>query len=308
MNVQSLPTDAKSILALTWSDYEPYYKDLEARQLNEWNIQAWLDDWSTLAATVDEHYWRLYIATTVNTADKGSEDQFNQYIENIQPAAKTAEQRLKAKLLTSGLSPKSFDTGLRRIQAEAEIFVEDNLPLLAEEQKLVTEYNKLMGSLTVIWDGEERTLAQMYPLMYETDRSIRQRASEMMSARFQKEKLKINELWTKLFAIRLKIAENAGMPDYRTYTWKQKFRFDYTTEDCKRFHNAIEQVFVPAAKRVYEKRRQRLEVDTLRRWDLTVDPLGGSLIKPYESIDEFKQKLHMIFKQVDPALGNISKS
>jgi hypothetical protein len=40
MNVQSLPTDAKSILALTWSDYEPYYKDLEARQLNEWNIQA----------------------------------------------------------------------------------------------------------------------------------------------------------------------------------------------------------------------------------------------------------------------------
>src|ERR671915_428290 len=103
MNFQSLPTDAKSILALIWSDYETYYKDLEARELNEGNIQAWLDDWSRLAETVDEHYWRLYIATTVNTADKESEDQFNQYIEEIQAAEKTAEQKLKDKLLASGL-------------------------------------------------------------------------------------------------------------------------------------------------------------------------------------------------------------
>src|SRR5215216_2660196 len=142
MNFQSLPTDAKSILALKWTDYEPYYKDLEARELNEENIQTWLDDWSTLAATADEHYWRLYIATTVNTADKQIEAQFNRYLEEIQPAAKTAEQKLKDKLLASKLSPKGFETALRMMRAEAEIFTEENLPLLAEEQKLGTEYNR----------------------------------------------------------------------------------------------------------------------------------------------------------------------
>src|SRR5687767_6633256 len=126
MNFQSLPTDAKSILALKWTDYEPYYKDLEARELSKENIETWLNDWSTLAANVDEHYWRLYIATTVNTADKESEEQFNKYIEEIQPAAKTAEQKLKNKLLASGLSPKSFETGLRMMQAEVEIFTEEN--------------------------------------------------------------------------------------------------------------------------------------------------------------------------------------
>ena len=165
MNLQSLPTDAKSILALKWTDYEPYYNDLEARELNQENIEAWLDDWSTLASTADEHYWRLYIATTVNTADKESEEGFNKYIEEIQHLAKIAEQKLKDKLLASGLSPKSFETGLRMMRAEAEIFTEENLPLLAEEQKLVTEYNKLIGSLTVVWDGEERTFTQMFPLL-----------------------------------------------------------------------------------------------------------------------------------------------
>ncbi|HLO29092.1 MAG TPA: M3 family oligoendopeptidase [Anaerolineales bacterium] len=303
MNVQTLPTDASSILALTWNDYEPYFSELEVRKLNEENIETWLNDWSRLAATVDEHYWRLYIATTVNTADKESEAQFNQYIEEIQPAAKTAEQKLKDKILASGLSPKTFETGLRRIQAEAEIFREENLPLLAEEQKLVTDYNKLIGSLTVLWDGEERTFAQMLALLYQTDRSIRQRSWESREACLLEQRQNINELWEKFVTVRLKIAENAGMPDYRAYMWKQRFRFDYSPEDCKSFHAAIEQVVVPAARRVYERRRQRLGIDTVRPWDIYVDPLGTTPIKPYETIDEFKSKSRAIFQEVDLKFG-----
>ncbi len=304
MNVQSLPIDAKSILALTWSDYEPYFNDLAARPLNEGNIQAWLDDWSTLAATVDEHYWRLYIATTVNTADQESEDRFNLYIEQIQPAARTAEQKLKDKILTSGLSPKGFETGLRRIEAEAEIFREENLPLLMEEQKLVTDYNSLIGSLTVLWDGEERTFTQMFPLLYETDRSLRQRAWDAVETRRLQERQSINQIWEKFMPIRLAIAENADMPDYRAYTWKQKFRFDYSPEDCKSFHTAIEQVVVPVAERVYERRRQRLGLNTLRPWDVDVDPLGAAPIKPYESIDEFESKSRAIFEKEYPKFGD----
>ena len=303
MDFQSLPTDAKSILALTWVDYEPYYQELEARPLSEENVQAWLNDWSRLAETADEHYWRLNIATTVNTADAQSEEQYNKYIEEIQPQVKTAEQRLKDKLLASGLSPKGFETALRMMRAEAEIFTEENLLLLAEEQKLATEYNKIRGSLTVMWEGEERTLMQMFPLFYEKDRSIRQRAWEAIESQLANVRQSINDLWERFMPVRLKIAENADMPDYRAYMWKQKFRFDYSPEDCKSFHAAIEEVVVPAAKRVYETRRQRLGVDTLRPWDLSVDPFAATPIKPYETIEEFKARSLAIFEQVDPKFG-----
>ena len=303
MKSQTLPTDAASILALTWSDYEPYFRELEAHELNEETIETWLNAWSTLAATADEHYWRLYIATTVNTADKEVEEQFNKYIEEIQPAAKTAEQKLKDKLLASKLSPKGFETALHMMQAEAEIFTEKNLTLLADEQKLGTEYNKIIGSLTVPWEGEERTLTQMFPLLYEMDRSIRQRAWEAAQAQLLNVRQNINDLWEMFMPVRLKIAENAGLPDYRAYMWKQKFRFDYSPEDCKSFHAAIEESVVPAARRVYERRRQRLGVDTLRPWDINVDPLGTTPIRPYESIDEFKSKSRAIFEQVDPKFG-----
>ncbi len=303
MNFDSLPTDAKSIRALQWSNYEPYYQELEARELNQGNIEAWLADWSRLAETADEHYWRLFIATTVNTADAASKEAFDGYVENIQPAVKRAEQNLKDKLLASGLSPKSFETALRRMRAEAEIFNEENLLLLAEEQKLVTEYNDVIGSLTVLWDGEERTRSQMFSLLYEPDRSLRQRAWEVLEAQFLKVRQPINNLWEKFVLLRLKIAENAGMPDYRAYMWKQRFRFDYSPEDCKSFHAAIEEVVVPAAQRLYEKRRQRLGIETVRPWDVNVDPLGDAPIKPYETLEEFKSKACAIFARVDPKFG-----
>ena len=165
MNFQALPTDKDSILALAWADYEPYYKELEARPLNSENVETWLQDWSRLAETADEQYWRLNIATTVNTADPVIEEQFNKYVEEMQPLVKTAEQKLKDKLLASGLTPQGFETGLRMMRAEAEIFREENLQLLADEHKLDTEYNKIRGSMTVMWDGQERTFYEMQSLL-----------------------------------------------------------------------------------------------------------------------------------------------
>lgn len=303
MNFQTLPKDKDSILALTWNDYEPYFNDLESRPLTHENIETWLDDWSRLAETADEQYWRLFIATTVNTADPAIEEAFNRYIENLQPAVKTAEQKLKDKLLASGLSPKSFETGLRMMKAEAEIFTEQNLPLRAEEQKLVTEYNKIIGEITVLWEGEERPLPLMLPVLYETDRSVRQRAWEAAFACTIKERQNINAVWEKFMPLRIKMAENASMSDYRAYMWKQKFRFDYSPEDCKSFHAAIEQVVVPAAERVYERRRQRLGIDSVRPWDVYVDPHGDIPIKPAESDEDFLNKALSIFQHVDPVLG-----
>jgi len=303
MNVRSLPTDAKSILTLQWADYEPYYQELEERILTKDNIDQWLDDWSTLAATVDEQYWRLEIGTTVNTADKNIEERYEKYTQEIQPLAKTAEQKLKDKLLASGLSPKGFETALQKMQAEADVFTEASLPLIAEEQKLALEYNKVVGSMTVMWDGEEKTMSDMFSLLFDPDRDVRERAWRLGDERKTMELSAISAIWEKFVPVRLQIAEKAGIPDYRAYMWKKRFRFDYTPDDCKSFHASIEEVAVPAAKRLYEKRRQRLGVEALRPWDIYVDPLGVEGLKPHTSIDDFKSRTKTVFQQVDLKFG-----
>jgi oligoendopeptidase F len=301
MNFNSLPTDADAILAMTWQDYEPFYNDLESRALDVSTIDAWLDDWSALACCVDEQFTRLQVVTSQHTADEELQGQFDKFLDDVQPAAKAADQKIKEKLLASGLRPEGFEVALKMMQTEAEIFRAENLPLLAEEQKLANEYDKIMGATTVMWDGEEKTFWEMYTTYsYETERAVRERAWKALSERMYQNREAINDLWKRSMAIRLKIAENAGFPDYRSYRWKQNLRFDYTPEDCKSFHAAIEEVVVPAAQRVYERRRQRLGIKATRPWDRDVDQFGRPALRPAKTVAELNSKVLNVFEKVDP--------
>jgi oligoendopeptidase F len=299
----NLPSTPEALLVMEWADYEPHFKALQSSQLTSENVNEWLLGWSALADRLDEQYTRLYVATTQFTNDEGLEKRFNHFVESVQPQARTEEQKLKEKLLTSGLQPASFKMGLKKMRAEADIFREANLELLVEEQKLNAEYNRLIGSQIVLWEGEERTASQMYSLLFEKDPAIREKAWKLTVEARLKNREAINDLWKKFMAVRLKIAHNVGLPDYRSYVWAQKFRFDYSPEDCKTFHKAIEEVVVPAVKRIYEKRRKKLRIESVRPWDQLVDISNENPLKPYQTVEELKSKTKDIFTKVDPKFG-----
>jgi oligoendopeptidase F len=103
--------------------------------------------------------------------------------------------------------------------------------------------------------------------------------------------------------LRRQLAANADKADYRAYRWQQLLRFDYSPEDSKRFLQAIEEVVVPAAQRIYEKRRQQLGLETLRPWDLDVDLLGRLPLRPFNNVAELEEKVSAVFHHVDPDLG-----
>lgn len=301
MNFRSLPTDADSILAMTWPDYAPYYADLESRALDSSTLDSWMEDWSALAACVDEQYIRLQIFTTQHTADEEIQKRYADFIDQIQTPAKTGDQNLKQKLLASGLQPEGFTVAFKMMKSEADIFHADNLPLLAEEQKLATEYDKIIGASTVMWEGEEKTLWQVRAIfLYDTDRAVRERAWKASQERKWQNRDTINELWGKFMNVRKKITKNLGLPDYRAYQWKQRFRFDYTPEDCKSFHAAVEETVVPAAARIYERRRQKLGLETTRPWDVSVDQFGRPVLRPAANVEELNARSLNVFKHVDP--------
>jgi oligoendopeptidase F len=288
----------------TWRQYEPYFHDLEARQLNAEHVGLWLADWSRLWELLDEARTRLSVASTQDTTDKAAEQAYLTFLQDITEPSEAAHQKLKEKLLASGLQPDGFDIPLRNMRAEAEIFREANLPLLTQEQKLGNEYSRTMSTQTIQWDGRELTIPQLAPIYEYPDRSVREQVWRLAAERQLADRDALNDLWTRFMALRGQIAANAGYATYRDYVWLEKLRFEYTPEDCATFQNAIEAVVVPAAVRLSEKRRQQLEVDTLRPWDLSVDPLGRPPLRPFQSIDELESKTAAIFHRVDPVLGN----
>ena len=299
----NLPKTAAELLTWDWPQFEPVVCDLQERPLTADNLDEWLQDWSDFSANLFELYNRLYVVTSIDTSDKAAEATYTHYIEAIFPKAMEAEQALRQKLLASGLEPRGFETALRNMRAEAELFRPENLPLLAEEQKLSNTFEKITGSQTVAWEGQERTVIQLRPLFQDPDRSRREAAWRLGLKRQLADREALNDLWVQFLDVRQQIAANAGLPDYRAYRWQQLLRFDYTPEDCHRFHQAIEDGVVPAALRIYERRRQRLGLSSLRPWDLDVDPLNRLPLRPYQTIAELIAKAGAIFQQVDPRLG-----
>jgi oligoendopeptidase F len=300
---QTLPKDYKELYEWDWAKFEPYARDLSERPINAANVEEWLKDWTSLDQCYDEVYNRLYVATTINTADKESEERYVRFMDELYPKAMEAGQVLKEKLLESGLQPAGFEVPLRNMRAEADLFRKENLPLFSEETKLTSEYDKIIGSQTVLWDGEERTVSQVKAVSIDPDRDRREKAFRLVAERQLADQDALNTRWGKFLDLRANMTKNAGKPDYRSFRWQQLLRFDYQPKDCVSFHKAIEEAVVPAAKRIYERRRQQLGLTTLRPWDLDVDSTGQPPLKPYQTIDELKNKTLSVFKHVDPKLG-----
>jgi oligoendopeptidase F len=308
--IKNLPTSPESLLAWTWPEIESYYQELASRTITAENVDAWLADWSSVGERIEELNARLSVATTVNTADKEAEERMNKFLDGIFPNVMAAEQKLKEKLLASQLEPKEFEIPLRNMRAEADLFRAANLSLLAEQQKLAIQFDKIYGAQTVQWEGEEVTLTRLALNFQQPNRERREKAWKLKAARQLADVETINELWVKFMDVRARIAQNAGKPSYREYAWQQKLRFDYTPADCKSFAAAIEQVVVPAATRIYEKRKKTLGLDLLRPWDLVdgwfgrpTPPASAPTLRPFASIDELKQGISAIFHRVDPVLG-----
>nr|WP_290666286.1 M3 family oligoendopeptidase [Ardenticatena sp.] len=298
-----LPNDYQTFLDWTWDDLRPYYEALQQAPLTEATVDTWLQGWSALDERIHEIYARLYVTTTQDTTDEEAEARFKRFLSEVYPHVQVAEQALKQKLLASGLRPEGFELPLKRMETEARIFREENVPLFTEERNLTNEYNKITGAQTVEWEGEERTLPQMRPLLQEHDRDLRERAWRAMMDRQLADREALNDLWQRLLDVREQQARNAGFATYRDFRWQQLARFDYTPDDCRTFHQAIEDVVVPAALRIYERRRQLLGVETLRPWDLDVDPALRPPLRPFQSETELIEVSARIFHRVDETLG-----
>jgi oligoendopeptidase F len=308
--LKSLPSTPQALIVWNWNEIEPHYTDLATRPLTKDTTKEWLTDWTRLGEKIEEMYARLSVATSVNTADKEADERMNRFLNGIFPNAMAAEQELKKKLLASKLEPEGFEIPLRNMRAEADLFRASNLSLLADQQKLAIEYDKIYGAQTVNWEGKEITLTRLALNFQQPDRLRREKAWHLKAGRQLADRKAINDLWLRFMDVRLRIARNADKPSYREYAWQQRLRFDYTPDDCKSFARAIEQVVVPAATRIYQKRKQALGLDLLRPWDLVdgwfsrPSPTAGiPQLKPFISIEELKAKTSAIFHHVDPLLG-----
>jgi oligoendopeptidase F len=297
----NFPTDPTLAFDWAWEDYQPFFDDLMARDLNHTTLAAWMADFSRLNALIEEVEVQLYFAKAAHTNDKQAKKRFFAFLDVYEKLGASNNQ-LQQKLLASGLSPQGFEIPLRQMQADVTLFREENLPLLTQLQKLGNQYDEISGAQTIELDGETLTITQAGAKLQDRDRDLRQKVWELAYRRRQEDTEALNELWVKMLDIRVQVAANAGMADYREYAWQASHRFDYTPADNLRFHAAIQEVAVPAMLRMLDRRRVMLGQETLRPWDMLVDPTNQPPLQPFQTADELIAGGRRIFSELHPDL------
>ena len=189
---------------------------------------------------------------------------------------------------------------LREWRKEVVIYREENLPLFVEDEQSNMGYGSLMGAMTVTIDGEEKTLQQAGKLLFNPDRTVREQVRRATMERRYQDAEAFHLLLDKLIALRHQVAMNADFSNYRDFMFAALGRFDYTPEDCMRFHEALAAEMLPGIEQMHGYRREKLGVNTLRPWDLLVDLFDAPALQPFANTQELIAKTIACLQEIHP--------
>ncbi|MFN8670072.1 MAG: M3 family oligoendopeptidase [Gemmatimonadaceae bacterium] len=298
-----IPASPDDLRDATWETLAPYYEALATAELSAANAEEWLRRWSELSAVVDEAGTLAMIAYTCDTANEAKEAANLRWSSEIFPKVGEQNVRLAERLVALGWSRDDMAVVLREFRTDIEVFREENVALFAELEEHSSAYQKLTGGLDAEWEGVRVTIPQLQPYLKERDRSVRERAFRLGAEAYLAHHAELGALFDTMYALRQRIARNAGFDNFMEYAFRAKHRFDYTPDDCARFHAAVEATAAPAVERLMAHRRDALGVEAVRPWDTLVQLESDRPVRPFHDVTGFVEPAKRIFDALDPELG-----
>lgn len=295
-------------LSIKWENILPLYETLNSRELNNIkDLEQWLKDRSELEAVLEEDFAWRYIHMTCDTTNEQYQQDFEYFATEIEPHISEWTNTLNDKFLkcehSNELDNEKYGIYVRSLKNQFELFRQENIPLFMELQMEQQKYGSIAGAMSITYEDKEYTLEQASNFLKSTDRTVRKEVYELIQKRRLQDKDKLDELFNKLIKLRHQVALNAGFDNFRDYMFKSLGRFDYTAEDCFKFHNAIAAEVVPLFKDYAKERTEKLNLSSLKPFDTEVDVSGKPALKPFDGGADLLDKSIKCFYKVHPYFG-----
>lgn len=293
-----------------WADLAPYYQELLERPLHtSRHLYQWLRHRSQLDAFTSELMAWRYIRLSRDNRDEEALEQYQRFVQEIQPRVTELNYQLNVKLvrhpLIHLLEQGPYRIYLRSVRNEVALYADDNVDVRTQIKLRSKEYDRIFASMTVGIEGAQLTLQQANALLDNPDTSQRERVYRKISTRIQQDSEELERLFDDLLSKRHCMALNAGFENYRDYRFRSLGRFDYTVEDCLEFHESIKAEIIPLLNQMNLLRADALDIDQLRPWDMHVDPSGRPPKVPYQNIPDLIDRTVTCLNNLHPLFGKV---
>ena len=156
------------------------------------------------------------------------------------------------------------------------VFKPEIIEDLQLENKLSTEYGKLIASAKIEFDGNIYNLSQMSPFVQDIDRDIRRRAHLAVSNFFAENEEQLDRIYDDLVKVRDKMAKALGYENFVQMGYDRFGRTDYNFKDVKKYRDQIYEEIVPIVNDLTNRKAKRLGIEDPKAYDLSLSFLTGN--------------------------------
>ncbi len=147
------------------------------------------------------------------------------------------------------------------IDLQKKLYCEANVPLRQKESLLTNEYQKIMATAEIPFDGQTLNLYGVRKYFEDDDRSVRLAAVKAYSKFYEEHEERLEEIWDELISLRNQMGRNLGYDNYTPVGYLEQGRTDYGQKEVAAFREQVHAYLVPLCEKLYEAQASRLGLE-----------------------------------------------
>lgn len=244
-----------------------------------------------------------YTRNSIDTNDKFYEAE-QEFYDSSLPAFQEHDQNLTLAFYESPFRPElekvvgslvftNIGIGLKTFSPE---IVEE----LGRENQLVTEYQKLIASAKIDFDGKKLNISQLAAYKQNPDRNVRHAAYKAESDFYMANADKLDSIYGELVKVRTKAAKKLGLKNFTELGYLRQTRNCYNPEMVAAFRKQVVADIVPIVNVLKEKQAERIGVKgDLHIWDDVFRYAEGNP-KPLGTPDDIMAAGKKMYEEMSP--------
>lgn len=150
------------------------------------------------------------------------------------------------------------DLMFKNAELDLKSFSPEIIPEMQQENDLTQEYEKLLASAAIEFEGKTYTISQLTPFKQDPDDERRLAAWKAEGKWYKDNGEKLDEIYDRLVHLRDTMGKKLGYEGYTTLGYYRMMRNCYTKEDIEKFRKAVVKYLVPVADGIYKEQAKRL--------------------------------------------------
>ncbi|MFA9423225.1 MAG: M3 family oligoendopeptidase [Sedimentibacter sp.] len=257
---------------------------------------------NNLSKNIDSMLNLVAIRHSINTADEFYDEE-NEYMDNASPIFQGLTVEFYKSLINSKfkeeLKKKIAPQYFTKAELEIKTFSDEVLNDLQEENKLQSEYDKLISSAKINYDGKVLNLSQMQPYMQSSSRQTRKEAHEKYSGFFKENIEKFDKIFDDMVKTRNKIAIKLGYKNFVELGYIRLHRSDYNAQNVENYRNQVLKYVVPLSVELRKRQAKRLGLRDFKYYDKDLDFTNGNA-KPKGNKDWMVNNAKKMYSELSP--------